>query len=450
MKNRIFIILSMLVLLSGCVGVSSKGLFGTGVSVAFDPEGRKIVSGGDDKKVKVWSAANFKLITEGQHLDSVHSVAFSPDGNTIVSGSYDELITLWNPTGNRFLKGHSDTILSVAFNPNGTHLVSAGNDNTVRLWDLRTFQQLKISVNHESGVWRAVFSPDGKVVASADQDGIIKLWDISDKSKLDAHSKTVAEGDAQLFGNRPNNPPQPKQLNSNSLGMRFSRLPGGTFVMGSPEGEEARKDDEQQHQITISKPFYMQITEVTQGQWKTVMGTEPWTGNIRVKEGTNYAATWISREEAVEFCKKLSEREGALYRLPTEAEWEYACRAGTKTAWSFGNDAKLLDDYAWHQKNTSLEGEGYTHQVGLKKPNAFGLYDMHGNVWEWCYDYYKDDHYKTSFKRDPTGPTTGSSYVFRGGSWFDHTLRTRSAFRNSNTGEFSNFDLGFRLVRELD
>ena len=98
----------------------------------------------------------------------------------------------------------------------------------------------------------------------------------------------------------------------------------------------------------------MLTTEVTQGQWKTVMGTEPWTGKQRVKEGVNYAATWISWEEAVEFCKKLSEREGDEYRLPTEAEWEYACRAGTETAWIFGNDEKSLDDYAWHQKTHRL------------------------------------------------------------------------------------------------
>ena len=192
----------------------------------------------------------------------------------------------------------------------------------------------------------------------------------------------------------------------------------------------------------------MQTTEVTQGQWTAVMGTEPWKGD---KKGPNYAATYVSWEDAVAYCKKLSEAEGKTYRLPTEAEWEYACRAGTETAWSFGNDETVLGDYAWYDKNASDIDEKYAHQVGLKKPNAFGLYDMHGNVFEWCHDYFEEDYYKQSPAKDPTGPTSGSSRVLRGGSWLFFTRYARSALRGRfDPGLPYYYYVGFRLVRELD
>jgi formylglycine-generating enzyme required for sulfatase activity len=233
--------------------------------------------------------------------------------------------------------------------------------------------------------------------------------------------------------------------------MTFKEIPAGTFTIGSPGNEVGRQDDEHQHQVTITKAFYMQTTEVTQEQWKEVMGTEPWKGKSFVKEGPNYAASRVSWDDAIAYCKKLSEKEGKTYRLPTEAEWEYACRAGTETTWSFGNDEKVLGDYAWYDKNANDIGEGYAHQVGLKKPNAFGLYDMHGNVCEWCHDYYGEDYYKQSSEKDPTGPTSGSSRVLRGGSWYFTSRGSRSALRGRLAADFRfNFYVGFRLVRELD
>jgi sulfatase modifying factor 1 len=237
---------------------------------------------------------------------------------------------------------------------------------------------------------------------------------------------------------------------TNTIGMHLQLIPAGTFLMGSPVTEEGRYDDETQHKVTISKTFYMQTTEVTQGQWKSVMGTEPWKGEDYVKEGPNYAATYVSWNDAVAYCEKLSEKESVTYRLPTEAEWEYACRAGTKTAWSFGDDENKLGDYAWHDKNAFNIDEKYAHQVELKNPNAFGLYDMHGNVYEWCHDYFGEDYYKQSSEKDPTGPTSGSSRVLRGGSWHHGTRSTRSAFRDRNDAVFRSYRRGFRLVRELD
>ena len=247
---------------------------------------------------------------------------------------------------------------------------------------------------------------------------------------------------------------QPVESNTKSLDMTFGRIPAGTFVMGSPVTEKDRSygDGEYQHKVTISEPFYMQSTEVTQGQWKGVMGTEPWKGKTYVKEGADYAASWVSWDDAVAYCKKLSQKEGRRYRLPTEAEWEYACRAGTKTAWSFGDIKKELRDYAWYEKNAKGKGEMYAHQVGFKKPNAFGLYDMHGNVFEWCSDYFADEYYKQSPALDPTGPARGSFNwrVLRGGSWYRGTRNTRSAYRGRLAADFRGGSFGFRVVRELD
>ena len=241
---------------------------------------------------------------------------------------------------------------------------------------------------------------------------------------------------------------------TNTIGMTFNKIPAGTFIMGSPEDETDRRDHEHQHQVTITKAFYIQTTVVTQGQWRELLVTEPWRGwflsKSNVKEGANYPATYVSWEDAGAFCRKLSEQEGKTYRLPTEAEWEYACRAGTTTRWSFADDEKVLGDYAWYDKNTFNIREEYAHLVGLKKPNAFGLYDMHGNVCEWCQDYYGEDYYKQSPENDPKGPASGSSCVLRGGSWFSNSNYARSAFRFRDLAHVRRYAIGFRVVLELD
>ena len=146
--------------------------------------------------------------------------------------------------------------------------------------------------------------------------------------------------------------------------------------------------------------------EVTQAQWQAVMGTTPWDVAKNVKEGDDYPASYVNWPDAVEFCRKLSEKEGLEYRLPTEAEWEYACRAGTTTAYSFGDDASELGEYAWYKENAWGAGQKHPHTVGQKKPNPWGLYDMHGNVWEWCSDWRGD--YSSESVTDPAGPSSGS------------------------------------------
>jgi len=244
---------------------------------------------------------------------------------------------------------------------------------------------------------------------------------------------------------------------TNTIGMTLKEIPAGTFIMGSPADETGRTEDEDLHKVTITKPFYMQTTEVTQGQWMAVMGTEPWKSEGFVKEGSNYAASYVSWDDAVAYCKQLSEKEGKIYRLPTEAEWEYACRAGTQTAWSFGDDEKVLGDYAWYPENAYDIDEMYAHQVGLKEPNGFGLHDMHGNVWEWCHDL--GGPYGELPEKDPCrDDSEGLLRVYRGGSWIreDGDTRSESMYRSRSANRWGHgpfhcgYNAGFRVVRELD
>ena len=237
---------------------------------------------------------------------------------------------------------------------------------------------------------------------------------------------------------------------TNTIGMTFNRIPAGSFLMGSPADEIVRQKDEHQHKVTMSKNYYMQTTQVTQGQWRALMGTDPWKRKDDVNVHPNYAVTHVSWDDAVAYSKKLSAKEDKTYRLPTEAEWEYACQAGTNTTWSFGSNEKELGDYAWYYENAQRVSEKYAHQVGLKKPNAFGLYDMHGNVYEWCHDYYGLDYYQQSPEKDPQGPMSGDYRVVRGGSWNSASRVTHSASRRRNSFDTSLAYFGFRLVRELD
>jgi formylglycine-generating enzyme required for sulfatase activity len=210
--------------------------------------------------------------------------------------------------------------------------------------------------------------------------------------------------------------------------------------------ETDRYDDETQHLVKISKPFYLGVYEVTQQQYEKVMGARPWQGKDDAKEGADYPAVYVSHDDAVEFCRRLSKQEGAEYRLPTEAEWEYACRARTTTAYSFGDDESKLGQYAWYEKNAWDVGEKYAHRVGQKLPNRWGLYAMHGNVWEWCQDWF-GPYGSEKVVRDPLGPAQGNGRVLRGGSFAPPTSSVRSASRVETRPSRRANNLGFRVVR---
>ena len=233
----------------------------------------------------------------------------------------------------------------------------------------------------------------------------------------------------------------------NSIGMKFVMIAGGSFIMGSPADDSRRVSDERLHRVTISKPFYLQTTEVTQGQWMRVMGNNP---SYFRNCGDDCPVERVSWIEVQEFIRRLNEMEGTdKYRLPTEAEWEYACRAGNTTLFHTGNCISI--DQANYDGNHPMPGcpkgeyRETTIRVGSFEPNSWGLYDMHGNVWEWCQDWYGE--YSKGHVIDPTGPLTSGTRVLRGGSWNLFARDLRSANRNGGDPDSSDNVVGFRVAR---
>jgi formylglycine-generating enzyme required for sulfatase activity len=295
---------------------------------------------------------------------------------------------------------------------------------------------------------------------------------------------------AAVSGPRPEFKSYLETIPGSKVQFEMVAIPGGTFVMGSPAGEPGRAADEgPQHPVSI-RPFWMGKTEVTWDEydlfWKKIEGAQPPNQSPADREADaiskptapyvdetyghgreGHPTICMTHHAAMEYCRWLSVKTGKAYRLPTEAEWEYACRAGTKTAYFFGDDPKPLDDYAWYAKNA----DELTHEVGKKKPNPWGLYDMYGNVAEWCLDTYDKNYYATL----PTDRPSLAPLLFpaakrfpnvvRGGSWADEAPQLRSAARRGSDKSWIKHDpqrpqsiwwltkwdvVGFRVARALD
>jgi formylglycine-generating enzyme required for sulfatase activity len=240
--------------------------------------------------------------------------------------------------------------------------------------------------------------------------------------------------------------------------MRLVLVPAGEFLMGSPTWDrDGQPDERPQHKVRITRPFFLGACEVTQQEYERVTGVNPSSEQL----SPHQPVEMVSWFDAVRFCNRLSEREnvrayygisgeavtitgGNGYRLPTEAEWEYACRAGSTTKWSCGDDVQQLELYAWYRGNSG----NHSHTVGEKAPNAYGLYDMHGHMWEWCWDLHGEDYYRQSPVDDPQGPGSGSLRVERGGDgWNNDPPHLRSAYRNHQVPSLKFRDLGFRVAR---
>jgi uncharacterized protein (TIGR02996 family) len=250
----------------------------------------------------------------------------------------------------------------------------------------------------------------------------------------------------------------------NSIGMELALVPAGTFWMGSPEGEPGRYyDEDPRHKAQITRAFYLGVYPVTQAQYQGVTGTNPshfrdrgeGAPLVRAIDTGNFPVECVSWHDAVELCARLSalpaeSSAGRVYRLPTEAEWEYACRAGTTTLFHYGD--ALSSDLA-NFDGTQPEGNvprsrnlKRTCAVGSYPPNVFGLYDMHGNVWEWCHDWFDESYYSHSPARDPAGPAAGSRRALRGGGWFYGAKTCRSAFRYRYEPHARHYAFGVRVA----
>lgn len=224
---------------------------------------------------------------------------------------------------------------------------------------------------------------------------------------------------------------------TNSIGMRLVLIPDGEFVMGTADsGANVPNWEKPPHKVRITNPFYLSTTEVTQVEYQKVMAENP--SYFKSAGNPVEQASWY---DATEFCRRLSATEGTTYRLPTETEWEYACRAGTTTPYNFGDDLADLDRYAWCDSTQ-------THPAGTRRPNTWGLYDMHGNVAEWCADRWGENYYAASPADDPTGPETGSLRVIRGGGWKDAAADCRSAARGGFVPAGRLRHLGFRVAAD--
>ena len=239
--------------------------------------------------------------------------------------------------------------------------------------------------------------------------------------------------------------------------MEFVWIEPGTFTMGSPEEEPGRLAAEgPQHQVTLTRGFYLGKFEITQAQWQSVMrtaGTEKWRARF-VRINPDHPAVYISWQDMQKFIKALNllhwlskPQQDPLYRLPTEAEWEYAARAGTTTPWSFGDDETQLGDHAWHEANAWSADRKYAQPAGTRQPNPWGLHDMYGNVWEWVQDWYGGAYYGSSPSSDPLGPSTGDTRVLRGGGFSDVAKGLRSACRFRHIPSARGYSMGARLLR---
>ncbi len=222
--------------------------------------------------------------------------------------------------------------------------------------------------------------------------------------------------------------------------LALAPIAAGRFLMGSPEDEPGRRVDEPQREVAIARPFWMGITEVTQAQWQAIMGTRPWQDREIEAEGPDLPAVFVSWDDAVEFCRRVSLKTGRDVRLPTEVQWEYACRAGSTEAFSFGADASRLPDHAWVHANTYALGHGHPQPVGTKPANAWDLYDMHGNVLEWCRDLYVGP------LATPT-PDEPPDRVVRGGCFGNKAAaHCRCAMRTGDPQTKGSRFIGFRVM----
>jgi uncharacterized protein (TIGR02996 family) len=228
---------------------------------------------------------------------------------------------------------------------------------------------------------------------------------------------------------------QPRRVNR--IGMEFVLIPPGTFLMGSPPDEPERRSDEVQHRVTLTKGYWLGAYLVTLAQWQAIMGDRP-----RSSEGLDQPVAHVTWNECQRFCNALGERDGKRYRLPTEAEWEYACRAGTTTAFFFGDEVSTSQ--VSHERNEKGSPDRGTTPVGAFPPNAWGLFDMHGNLWEWCADWYAA--YPEGDQIDPTAPAKDGQPIVRGGCWHNPARYCRSAMRHCLPPNDPTHNVGLRVV----
>jgi len=329
-----------------------------------------------------------------------------------------------------------DPVVGDLNSPN--HIYRGGNIHLNPVWCRSAFRANKSSETKKYGVgFRAIMKIDD--VAQARFPATVPPSSNTPPPAIapfdEAKAKQLQQTWADYLG-------EPVQM-TNSIGMKLVVIPPGSCTLGGSGDVPAP--------ITLTRPFHIGAHEVTQGEWHAIMGTEPWKGRDDVQTGPYVPATYVNWTDAMKFCRRLTDQERTAgriqpqweYRLPTVAEWEYSTRAGTTSLYFFGDNATQIDQYAWHRKNTKDDGAAYAHAVGLKKPNPWGLYDVHGNVWELCSNWFAG---RVPSGSNPEGPKSGELKSNRGGAWLSNTPQVSSSIRASNKPEYASGALGFRIV----
>jgi formylglycine-generating enzyme required for sulfatase activity/DNA-binding beta-propeller fold protein YncE len=437
--------------------------------LAFSPDGKRLASGsgrGNGQndgsfvgELKLWDLETGTGTTFEGHPMRINGLAFSPDGKRLASASHDKTVKVWDVATRKRLvtfDKHTEAVGTIRFSPDGRLIASCGWDLPVRVWESATGREIAELLGpgppiDRGEVWFLQFSPKGRWIYSA-TGSTLKAWETPKTTEGSGNPSTPVAPSQPLTPVRNGN-----SIITNSIGITLVLIPAGEFSMGSPDSDkDAWSSAKPQHRVRITRPFYLGATEVTQGQYRAITGESP----SYFKGSDDLPVEQVSWNDALAFCDKLSEREGLKpyyqsggvapsggegYRLPTEAEWEYACRAGTSTRFSFGDADASLGEYEWFLGNSGSK----THSVGQKRPNDWGLYDMHGNVLEWCWDRYAADYYRSSpaAAADPLGPSQAADRVIRVGCWRFGPQDCLAANRYNGSPGLRNYSVGFRVAR---
>jgi len=427
--------------------------------IAFSPDGSVIAC--SVLEIMLWRVSDGKFIQKFEspegHTENIHSAAFKPDGSIIASGSWDGTIKFWRVTDGSLIK--TLTEYSNEINRDGTTRDDKGN--IINLWD-DSNEKLKKTIY--DNFYNGAISPDGRIFAGKKNNyDNISIWKVTDSDLIGTLETRISGsfvfssdssilaiiGDEKIIlcnikiGIRKKDgdplfhimPKKKKIFTEPSMVL----VEGGTFIMGS---NYWGYDEEPEHAVTVNS-FYIGKYEVTQKEWKEIMGYNPC-----LFKGDDLPIEQVSWNEIQEFLKELNENTGKNYRLPTEAEWEYASQGGNKSEGYMYSGSNNIEDVAWYSGNS----DNKTHPVGTKLPNELGIYDMSGNVSEWCNDWYAVAYYRESPNNNPQGPPTGDSRTFRNGSYLNCEDACeddcRHSYRLSAKPDYRN-DVGFRVVRDV-
>jgi WD40 repeat protein/formylglycine-generating enzyme required for sulfatase activity len=449
---------------AGQEALTCKGRAGPVNSVSWSPDGKRLASAHQDGTMKVWDAVSGARVLILKHGSPVRSVCWSPDGKHIATGSWAyevkkagpahaEITTMWGEvkvwdaaTGQETLtfKGHTGPVNSVSWSPDGKRLASASEGGTVKVWNAENGQPIGVTGSPPPGIAGGPPQAGGVRPASLDCTGAAGVSATEVRKAQAAWAKYLGRQVEEEVELAP------------GVEMTFVLVPPGKFLMGLPAAEQEKAPDEVQHEVTLTRPFYLGKYEVTQAQYEAVVGQEKNQSKFRGPKLPVDSVSWI---EAGVYADRLAKKRGdiLLYRLPTEAEWEYACRGGRASSQPFGigSGTSLTSDQANFNGSlpygSATKGRdwGRVIPVGSYLPNAFGLYDMHGNVWEWCADWYGP--YPGGNAVNPTGQAEGFSTkrVLRGGSWKKGGRDCRASTRTQLEPSLRYDDLGFRLARSV-